>query len=94
VLEPGGRLVNMQPNIRVEPGRYWDFYDHLLPLSDRSAVEAFLQAGFTVERVIPRFVPFTTKSVLPQHPLLVRAYLALPLAWRFLGGQFLIVARK
>lgn len=94
VLRPGGRVVNMQPNVRVEPGRYWDFYDHILPLSDRSAAEAYAKNGFTLERVVPRFVPFTTKSALPQHPLLVRAYLAVPLLWRLLGGQFLIVARS
>jgi ubiquinone/menaquinone biosynthesis C-methylase UbiE len=94
VLRPGGRVVNMQPNIRVEPGRYWDFYDHIVPLSDRSAAEAYAKNGFVVEQVVPRFVPFTTKSALPQHPLLVRAYLALPFFWRFLGGQFVIVARR
>lgn len=94
VLKHGGRLVNMQPNIRFEPARYWDYYDHVLPLSDRSAVEGLVKNGFTIETVVPRFVPFTTKSRFPQHPLLVRAYLALPLAWRLLGGQFVIVARK
>lgn len=93
VLRPGGRFVNMQPNIRFEPGRYWDFYDHVLPLSDRSAVEALEKNGFEVEIVVPRFVPFTTKSVLPQHPLLVRAYLAMPWVWKVLGGQFVVVAR-
>lgn len=94
VLRVGGRFINMQPNIRVEPGRYWDFYDHILPLSDRSAVEALEKNGFEVERVVPQFVPFTTKSVLPQHPLLVRAYLAMPWAWRLLGGQFVTISKK
>jgi ubiquinone/menaquinone biosynthesis C-methylase UbiE len=94
VLKVGGRVVNMQPNVRVEPGRYWDFYDHVLPLSDRSAAEAYAKAGFSVDRLVPRFVPFTTKSALPQHPWLVRAYLALPFVWPLLGGQFVIVARK
>lgn len=93
VLKKGGRLINMQPNIRIEPGRYWDFYDHVLPLSDRSAAEGLVKNGFTIEAVVDRFVPFTTKSALPQHPLLVRAYLALPWVWRLLGGQFVIIAR-
>jgi SAM-dependent methyltransferase len=94
VLKRGGRLVNMQPNILYEPGRYWDFYDHHLPLSHRSAEEGFVKNGFVVDKLIPRFMPYTTKSALPQHPLLVRTYLAVPLAWRVLGGQFLIVGRK
>jgi ubiquinone/menaquinone biosynthesis C-methylase UbiE len=93
VLRPGGRLINMQPNVRYEPGRYWDFYDHVLPLSHLSAAEGLAKHGFVIERLIPRFLPFTTKSALPQHPFLVRAYLAFPPAWRLLGGQFLVVAR-
>jgi ubiquinone/menaquinone biosynthesis C-methylase UbiE len=93
VLKKGGLFINMQPNIRYEPGRYWDFYDHLLPLSHLSAAEALSKSGYVVEKLIPRFLPFTTKSALPQHPLLVRAYLKLPIAWRFMGGQFLVVAR-
>lgn len=93
VLRKGGRLVNMQPNVRYEPGRYWDFYDHVLPLSHLSAAEGLAKHGFEIEKIIPRFLPFTTKSALPQHPLLVRAYLAFPPAWRVMGGQFLIVAR-
>jgi ubiquinone/menaquinone biosynthesis C-methylase UbiE len=94
VLRSGGRLINLQPNVRYEPGRYWDFYDHVLPLSHLSAAEGLAQQGFELERVIPRFLPFTTKSAIPQHPLLVRAYLAFPPIWRVMGGQFLIVARK
>jgi ubiquinone/menaquinone biosynthesis C-methylase UbiE len=93
VLRSGGRLINMQPNIRYEPGRYWDFYDHVLPLSHLSAAEGLSKHGFSIERLIPRFLPFTTKSALPQHPLLVRAYLAFPPLWRLMGGQFLVVAR-
>jgi ubiquinone/menaquinone biosynthesis C-methylase UbiE len=94
VLKPGGKFICMQPNIRYAPDRYWDFYDHVLPLSHLSAAEAFGKNGYLVEQVVPRFVPFSTKSAFPTHPLLVRLYLALPIAWPLLGGQFVIVARK
>jgi ubiquinone/menaquinone biosynthesis C-methylase UbiE len=94
VLRPGGRFVAMQPNIKYARESYWDFYDHVLPLSHLSAREAFLKHGYEVERLIPRFVPLTTKSAWPQHPALVRLYLALPLLWRLFGQQFVIVARK
>jgi ubiquinone/menaquinone biosynthesis C-methylase UbiE len=94
VLKPGGKFICMQPNIRYASDRYWDFYDHVLPLSHLSAAEAFGKNGYIVERVVPRFVPFSTKSAFPTHPLLVRLYLALPIAWPLLGGQFVIVARK
>jgi len=94
VLKPGGLYVAMQPNIRYAPGEYWDYYDHVLPLSHRSCAEAFAKAGFEIQQVIDRFVPFSTASRLPQGPFFVRLYLACPLAWRFFGRQFVVVARK
>jgi len=94
VLRPGGRFMAMQPNIRYAYKEYWDFYDHYTALSHLSAAEAFSLAGFEVVELIDRFMPFSTKSALPKHPALVRAYLAFPPAWRILGKQFLIVGAK
>ncbi len=54
VLRPGGRLVALQPNIRYLAAEYWDFYDHLLPLSHLSCREAFEKAGFAVETLVDR----------------------------------------
>jgi SAM-dependent methyltransferase len=93
-LRPGGRFIMMQPNIRYVGHEYWDFYDHLLPLSHLSCEELLVSSGFQIETMVPRFLPYTTKSRLPQHPALVRLYLKLPAIWRLLGKQFLIVARK
>ena len=42
----------------------------------------------------PRFLPYTTKSALPQWPSLVRLYLRVPLAQKLLGRQMFLVARK
>jgi SAM-dependent methyltransferase len=94
VLKPGGRLVALQPNIRYLAGEYWDFYDHLLPPSHLSCREAFEQAGLSVTMLVDRFLPYTTRSRLPQRPWLVRAYLRNRWAWRILGKQFLIVGEK
>jgi SAM-dependent methyltransferase len=95
VLAPGGLLLAMGPNIRFMPDTYWDFFDHLLPLSDRSVCELLVNSGFTLEQVVPRFLPATTKLGLPQWPWLVEAYLTLrPLSSAVVGKQFLIVARK
>jgi SAM-dependent methyltransferase len=94
VLRPNGLYVAMQPNLRYAPGEYWDYYDHVLPLTHLSCREAFLKAGFDVCELIDRFIPFSTASRLPQHPLLVRLYLACRPAWRILGRQFVIVGRK
>jgi ubiquinone/menaquinone biosynthesis C-methylase UbiE len=93
VVSDRGRLIVLQPNIRFVGAAYWDFIDHKVALTERSLVEAAETAGFTVERLFPRFLPYTTKSRLPQWPWLVRAYLRLPLAWRFFGKQTLLVAR-
>src|SRR5262249_53705646 len=94
ILRPGGRFVIMGPNIRYLAAEYWDFYDHYLPLSHLSLEEGLVQADYEIERIIPRFLPYTTRSRLPQHPFLIACYLNVPLAWRFMGKQFLVVARK
>ena len=94
VLKPGGRFVVLGPNIRYAYREYWDYYDHYLPLSHLSLAEGLGQAGFELERVIPRFLPYTMNTRMPTADVLVWAYLKLPLAWRVLGKQFLVVARK
>ncbi len=94
ILKPGGRLLILQPNLRLIGGSYWDFIDHQAALTDRSLAEAGGMAGFTTKKMIVRFLPYTTKSRLPQHPLLVRAYLAFPPAWLVMGKQTLYLGEK
>jgi ubiquinone/menaquinone biosynthesis C-methylase UbiE len=94
VLRPQGRILILQPNIRYAGGKYWDFFDHHLPLTERALVEALGLAGLQPIEVRARFLPLTTKSRIPQHPLLVWLYLKLPVAHRFLGQQSWIVAVK
>ncbi len=95
ILRPGGPIVVMMPNIRYLPGRYWDFLDHHLPLTHLSLAEALALTGFQPTRIVPRFIPYTSKDsriAVPQAA--VRAYLALPLAWRLVGRQMLVVAQR
>ena len=94
ILKPGGRVLILQPNIRLIGGSYWDFIDHQTALTDKSLAEAAVMAGFTTKKVIARFLPYTTKSRLPQHPALVRAYLAFPPAWLVFGKQTLYLGEK
>jgi SAM-dependent methyltransferase len=94
VLKPGGRFVVMGPNIRYLAAEYWDFYDHYLPLSHLSLEEGLVQSGYEVVTIIPRFLPYTTRSALPQHPFLIALYLKLPIFWPLVGKQFLVVGRK
>jgi len=94
ILKPGGSVLILQPNIRLIGGAYWDFIDHQTALTDKSLAEAAVMAGFRTKKVIARFLPYTTKSRIPQHPLLVRAYLSFPPAWLLLGKQTLYIGDK
>jgi SAM-dependent methyltransferase len=95
VLKSGGRFILMGPNIRLLPGRYWDYFDHHVPLSDASVCEALLLKGFRLEHVEPRFLPYTVKGSRLRFRWLVQAYVALrPISSMLLGKQFLIVAAK
>jgi hypothetical protein len=93
-LKPGGKFIILGPNIRYAYRRYWDYYDHCLPLSDLSLAEGLRVAGFHVTENIPRFLPFSMDNGTPTHDILVRTYLALPIAWKALGKQFLVTAVK
>ncbi len=94
VLRPGGRLMALQPNIRYVGGAYWDFVDHHLALTHVTLVEACESLGYEIEEVIPKFLPYTTRSAMPQSPWLVRMYLAFRPAWYVLGKQTWFIARK
>ena len=93
-LKPKAGLICMGPNIRHVGGAYWDFFDHHIPLTERSLAELLTTLGFEIELVRDRFLPYTMVDT-PRAPLLaVHAYLRLPWAWKCFGGQFLVVARK
>ena len=94
LLAPDGRYIILGPNLRYLAGAYWDFYDHHLGLTHLSLCEALMLKGFVIDLCIDRFLPYTTKGALPTHPWLVNLYLHVPLAWKLLGKQFFIVARK
>lgn len=93
-LRPGGRLVCLGPNIRYLPGAYWDFWDHYLPLTDRSLVEGLELSGFSIERVVPRFLPYTMSQERTPPLWMLSLYLRLPIVWPLFGRQFLVVAVK
>ena len=94
VLRPGGRLIVLQPNFSYCAKRYFDYFDHRLVFTHRGMAEGLTIAGFQLERVTARFLPYTSKMILPTAPWLVSLYLAFPPAWHILGGQMLLVASK
>ena len=93
-LKPGGRIAVMGPNFKYAYKAYFDFADHTVILSELGLAEHLHGAGFEVERIHPRFLPLSFRSGLPINRALVRAYLAMPWAWRFFGKQFLLIGRK
>ncbi len=95
ILRPYGRLLVLMPNLRYVGGRYWDYFDHHLPITHASLVEGLRMAGFRAERVIPRFLPYTVKdSPVRIRRGMVLAYLRCRPAWRLFGGQMFVAARK
>ncbi len=99
-LKPGGKVMILQPNIRYAGVQYWDYVDHHIAITEHSLKEALEISGFTVETLIPQFLPYTAKSgvgklssLLPTK-FLVRLYLKLPILWRFFGAQTFVVARS
>lgn len=94
VLQPAGKLLILQPNIRYVKEAYWDYIDHRIALTEKSLVEALEVSGFVIEELIPRFLPYTAKSFLSRFSGLVGLYLRLPLLWRVFGKQTFVVAKR
>lgn len=94
VMAPGGRIAIMGPNYRYCAGEYWDCADHYVALTHVAIGEHLYAAGFEIDRMIPRYLPYSFRGILPPSPALTRTYLKLPLAWKLLGKQFLVVGRK
>jgi len=92
VLSPGGRLVLVQPNFRLQPGRYFDDYTHRAIFTDVSIADWLAASGFRVVHVVPRFLPLTVKSRFGGLGFLIPFYLRSP--WRPLAGQMLVVADR
>ncbi len=92
VLKPGGRLILLQPNFRYCAGTYFDDYTHRTIFTHVGLGDLLASRGFAVERVVPRFLPFSFKSRGPKWGFLVALYLRLP--WRPLARQMLVVARR
>jgi len=94
VLRPGGHFIALGPNIRFLAGAYWDFWDHSVPISDRSLTELLQINDFEVVDTHQQFLPYSTYSPLPKAPILVQMYLRSRWAWPVFGKQFVIRARK
>jgi SAM-dependent methyltransferase len=93
-LKPGGVLIALGPNVRLLPGAYWDFWDHHVHISDRSLAELLTLNGFAIREQHAGFLPYTMSDGKNPNLLLVKLYLRLRFVWKFLGKQFLIIAKS
>lgn len=93
-LRSGGRMICLGPNIKFVPGAYWDYWDHFVPITEESIAEALVLKGFKIARKTGRFLPYSMSGGKNPPLFTVKIYLRLPLAWRFLGKQFLVIAEK
>jgi ubiquinone/menaquinone biosynthesis C-methylase UbiE len=91
-LKPGGKIILLGPNIKFLPGKYWDFWDHHVAISEKSIAEILTLKGFDVTTVYDRFLPFTMSDGNTPNIFLVKCYLNLPILWKMIGRQFLVIA--
>jgi len=90
VLRPGGRLILLQPNFRLNPGSYFDDYTHVAIYTDRSLPDYLVSEGWRIAAKYPRFLPLTMKSKGSALSFLVPWYLRSPI--KPLAGQMLVIA--
>jgi len=93
-LKPGGRLIAMGPNISALKGKYWDFWDHHVALSDQSLCELLQIHDFTIEKSYSKFLPYNMVRVRERPLFMISLYLRFPFLWNIFGKQFLIVSEK
>jgi SAM-dependent methyltransferase len=84
-LKPEGKLLVIQPNFKYSYKEYYDFIDHHLPITDSSLEECLKAIGFSIEEIIPKFLPFSTKGR-PSSTTLLKIYLKMPFLWNLMGG--------
>jgi SAM-dependent methyltransferase len=94
VMQAGGRIAVMGPNYRYCAKEYWDCADHYVALTHVALAEHLFAAGFEPQRIVPRYLPYSFRGILPPSQSLTGLYLRVPLAWRLLGKQFLVIGRK
>lgn len=93
-MRSGGKIGVLGPNFRYCVEKYFDCADHALVFTHVSIAEHLYAAGSTINKVIPKFLPYSFRGKLPASPPLVRLYLRSPIMWRVLGKQFLVIAEK
>jgi len=91
-MRPNGVIAVLGPNFKYCANEYFDCADHVLALTHISVQEHLYTAGFEIQAVTPRYLPYSFRGWLPPSERLTRLYLRNPWAFPFIGKQFLVVA--
>jgi ubiquinone/menaquinone biosynthesis C-methylase UbiE len=94
VLKNDGKILLLFPNIRYCYKNYWMFFDHITPLDDKSLIEVLEINNFKIVQSIPKFIPYSLKSKLPNSVILLKIYLKMPIFWKIFGKQAFIYGVK
>lgn len=95
ILKGGGIIIILTPNIKYVGNKYWDFFEHITPITENSLIEVLELCNYKIDTCIKKFIPYSTKSKLPQSSWIVYLYLKLmPLSGFCFGEQSLIIAKK
>lgn len=95
VLKKGGRLLIMQPDIGLVGNRYWDYFDHKVPITAASLTEVLKAIGFEISDLHYPFLPYSTKiKYFPLWPVLLKIYLRCKPLHHIFGKQFFVCAKK
>ncbi|MDI6735916.1 MAG: class I SAM-dependent methyltransferase [bacterium] len=94
VLKQEGKFLIIQPNIKYAYKEYWDFFDHYIPITHFSLIEALNNVGFEIKEVRPKFLPFTTKTTIPKKEFLLKIYLRYKWLQKIFGKQSFILSEK
>lgn len=93
-LKPGGLIICLGPNIKYVHGAYWDFWDHVIPLTDLSLSEVLKLKGFEIQLRVSRFLPYSMSTGSTPPLFLLKLFLKLHGLCPLFGKQFLVVGRK
>jgi ubiquinone/menaquinone biosynthesis C-methylase UbiE len=94
ILKTSGKILILQPNIYYVKEKYWFFIDHKTPITHESLVEALEIVGFNIALLKKKFLPYTTKSSVPQYDFMIKTYLRLPILQWIFGKQTFVIGVK
>ena len=95
--------TSLQTEVKYLPGSFFDvdvpdeYFDcavHSVILTHMSVEEHLASAHFEIVETHPKFLPYSFRSRLPATRITTKLYLNSKWAWKFLGKQFLVIAKK